>query len=56
VGSGGVVGAGEGGGGGMDFPFLSENFMGRGSWTVSHAQTESQRPHIKKIWTKMKNY
>jgi hypothetical protein len=60
VGGGGRVGGGwgrvRGWGRGMEIPFLIENFMKHGSWTVSHAQTESQRPHIKKIWTKMKTY
>jgi hypothetical protein len=50
------VGGGGGAGGGMEFPLLIENFMKHGSWTLSHSQTESQRPHIKKILIKMKNY
>jgi hypothetical protein len=49
-------GAGEGWGGGEELTVLIENFMEHGSWTVSHAQTEIQRPHIEKIFTKMKKY
>ncbi len=32
---------------------LIENFMEHRSWTVSHSQTEIQRPHIEKIFTKI---
>jgi hypothetical protein len=46
-------GAGEGGGG-EELTVLNENFMEHGSWTVSHAQTEIQRPDIEKIVTKLK--
>jgi hypothetical protein len=49
-------GAGEGWGGGEELPLLIENFMEHVSWTVSHAQTEIQRPHMEEISTKIKNY
>ncbi len=49
-------GAGEGWGGGEELPVLIENYMEHGSWTVSHAQTEIQRPHIEEMFTKNKNY
>ncbi len=49
-------GAGEGWGGGEEFPLLIENFREHVSWTVSHAQTEIQRPHMEEIFTKIKNY
>ncbi len=35
---------------------LIENFIEHVSWTVSHAQTEIQRPHVEKSFTKIKNY
>ncbi len=35
---------------------LIENFMEHVSWIVSQPQTEIQRPHIEKIFTKIKNY
>jgi hypothetical protein len=41
---------------GEELPLLIENFMEHVSWTVSHAQTEIQRPHIEAIFTKIKNY
>jgi hypothetical protein len=51
-----VGGAGVGGGGGMgggtDFLLIIENIMEHGSWIVSHAQKEIQRPHIKKFGPK----
>ena len=50
-GRGGVMGR-----GGEELPLLIENFMKHVSWTVSHAQTEIQRPPIEEIFTKMKNY
>ena len=46
-------GAGKGWGEGKELPVLIENFMEHVSWTVSHAQTEIQRPHIEKIFTKI---
>ncbi len=49
-------GAREGWGGGEELPVLIENFMEHCSWTVSQAQIEIQRPHIEKIFTKIKNY
>jgi hypothetical protein len=45
---------GGGVGGGEELPVLIENFMRYVSWTISHAQTEIQRPHIEKIFTKLK--
>ncbi len=47
---------GGGVGGGEELPLLIENFMEHVSWTVSHGQTEIQRPHIEAIFTKIKNY
>jgi hypothetical protein len=47
----------EGWGGGEELPFLIENFMEHASWTVYHAQTEIQRPHIdtfRKFLSKLK--
>ncbi len=41
---------------GEELPLLIENFMEHVSWTVSHAQTEIQRPHMEEIFTKSKNY
>ncbi len=49
-------GAGEGWGGGMEFPVAYWIYMKNGPRAGSHAQTESQRPHIKKNFTKIKNY
>jgi hypothetical protein len=49
-------GGGVGGRGGEELPVLIENYREHGSWTVSHAQTEIQRPHIEEIFTKNKNY
>jgi len=37
------------GGGGEELPLLIENFMKHVSWTVSHAQTEIQRPHMEEM-------
>jgi hypothetical protein len=45
--------AGEGWGGGEELPLLIENYMDHGSWNVSHAQTEIQRPHTEAIFTKI---
>jgi hypothetical protein len=39
-----------------ELPVLIENVMEHVSWTVSHAQTEIQRPNIVKNFTKIKNY
>jgi hypothetical protein len=52
--------AGEGWGEVWNFLLLIENFMEHGSWTVSHAQTEIQRPTLRnldqneKLWTIIK--
>ncbi len=48
--------AGEGCGGGEELPLLIENFMEHVYRTVSHAQTDIQRPHMEEIFTKIKNY
>ena len=47
---------GVGGRGGEELPVLIENFMEHVYRTVSHAQTDIQRPHMEEIFTKIKNY